>query len=136
MRKMELGRIQQEPEAVLETIRRQWKGMHQQGDPADALDATACTAYGAQQPANGRDAMINKEWIEINIQYGRNCDKDEDSFVNRRLDNAGTQIRLKGGRAYLIGDINQLGGSCDCCTAVDGSDIVEAYRVLVEDAEL
>lgn len=35
-----------------------------------------------------------------------------------------------GGRAYLIGDINENRGVCDDCTAFRGDAIVERYMVI------
>lgn len=66
------------------------------------------------------------EWIE----YGESFR----TFHNEGLCKPGVQIRIVyDGRDidYLIGDINDMGGSCDHCQGnVDDYDIVAHYRVL------
>lgn len=37
----------------------------------------------------------------------------------------GMVVRYRDHAVYLVGDVNQVGGSCSCCTAVDSVQVVE-----------
>lgn len=75
------------------------------------------------------------EWIEINLPFGPIWDPDtvcteKDSFCKLGLNKPGTIIKVKGGKNYLLGDINCIGGVCDDCVAFGKEMIVKRYMVL------
>lgn len=70
---------------------------------------------------------MSDEWIELNLPYWE-CD-GADSFENRGLNKAGTLIQVDG-NTYLIGNINENRGGCDCCSAFPLRAIVQRYRVV------
>jgi hypothetical protein len=59
------------------------------------------------------------DWIE----YG----KTWSDFWNENLNNAGTKIVVDD-RELLIGDINELGGCCDCCRGVQRDAVITKYK--------
>lgn len=59
--------------------------------------------------------------------YGKSWDR----FRADGLAKPGIQIHVESGKDYLIGDINELCGICDDCTAFFGTKIVEYYRKLI-----
>ena len=68
------------------------------------------------------------EWID----YGKSWSK----FCTENLNRSGTQIEVQDFNdltkqdVYLIGDINKLGGVCDCCSGVLPGETVIRYRGL------
>lgn len=42
---------------------------------------------------------------------------------------AGVVVEIDGDE-HLIGDVNELGGSCDCCKAIRYDDAVDAYTIV------
>lgn len=85
--------------------------------------------------------MNNNEWIKINLPYGPiyNYKKSPlvenyelDSFCKRKINKSGVLIEMEDGSQYLIGDINELCGVCDDCTAFDRESIVKKYKVVWE----
>lgn len=67
--------------------------------------------------------MSNVEWIQL--EDGTTFEE----FRQRNLSVPGTVIKTYQGE-YLIGDINQLAGVCDCCTEFTPDTIVLAYKVI------
>ena len=61
----------------------------------------------------------NKGWIEYGLPYG--------TFQPTDLNCSGTSIQTKDSQ-YLIGDINELGGVCDCCTGIRQEEIILRYK--------
>lgn len=62
--------------------------------------------------------------------------KEARSKFNRKsfypdLAKPGTLIELESGKQLLIGHINNLGGVCDACIGVNGSDIIKRYAVII-----
>jgi hypothetical protein len=75
------------------------------------------------------------DWIELGIPYGSVWSstfpyEEMDSFAKRELNKPGTLIRMQNGKVYLIGDINEIKGMCDDCTAFESESIVDAYKVV------
>lgn len=52
------------------------------------------------------------------------------SFVTRDLAIPGTAIKLNSGEVLLIGDINSIGGCCECCAGVETAQVIEGYAVV------
>ena len=87
-----------------------------------------------QEIANWQDTL--PEWIEWDtksrtIHAAKEQEAKQESFNGRGLCKPGVQIEVDG-KLYLIGDINQLRGVCDDCTAFEGDAIVTRYRVLID----
>lgn len=61
--------------------------------------------------------MIN--WIEINRPF-KNLGK---------LRRPGVLIEMDDGSIYLIGDVNEKGGRCECCGLRD-EEIIKRYKVV------
>jgi hypothetical protein len=61
----------------------------------------------------------------MRIEYG----KAWREFCKDGLNNAGTVVEI-GGCDYLIGDANESGGGCECCSVISCDRVVTAYRVL------
>ena len=60
-----------------------------------------------------------QDWIE----FGRTFDdlrKSEKEVV-------GLQVEVDG-ETFLVGDINHMGGQCDCCCVIRYDEIVTKYR--------
>lgn len=62
------------------------------------------------------------------------CKMSWEEFDRRGLNNAGTLVEIEDGEIsqYLIGDINNLRGVCDDCTAFPKKSIVTRYKILAE----
>jgi len=73
--------------------------------------------------------MIIHNWTEINLPWGREY-SEKDSFCKQQLNKAGTLIELKSGDVLLIGDINELSGICDGCTAILEDTIIKRYKII------
>ena len=75
-------------------------------------------------------------WIKTNLPYGHVYGKKDwsqlDSFCKRGLNQPGTLIKMKNGDQYLIGDINELRGVCDDCTAFEKDNIVVGYKIIYQ----
>ena len=65
-------------------------------------------------------------WIKYGYPFYDSVDK---SLFKDGLHQPGTLIKTKEG-IFLIGDINMDGGTCNCCHAVHGTDIVDEYKVV------
>ena len=81
---------------------------------------------------------VKNQWIELPepLPIGPVFDdgmESLDSFYQRDLLKGGTIIRLQDGNEELIGDINEMLGTCDCCSRIRDEDLVVAYYVI--DAE-
>lgn len=79
--------------------------------------------------------MTDGGWIEI--------DDSVTGHIGALALVPGNEVRLKDGTVYLVGDINEAGGTCGCCAAVseyrgprgvESDDDVVAYRVAVRRA--
>lgn len=73
------------------------------------------------------------EWVEINLPMGYVIDEngdDGDSLHKRGLIKPGTKVRMKNGKEYLIGDINEKYGTCGCCELLSNHEIVTHYKIL------
>jgi hypothetical protein len=68
-------------------------------------------------------------WIDLNIPYDE-YNNTKDSFCVRGLNRPGVLFRLKDGREYLVGHVNEYGGVCGCCGEFGGQEIVQAYCVV------
>ena len=69
------------------------------------------------------------------INYG----KSFYDFWTNNLSQPGVQVEISdedGSRSFLIGEINQGGGSCDCCKEIYGDTIIVRYRILLTPEEL
>lgn len=72
---------------------------------------------------------MNEGWIAYNKSWEEFCAAD--------LNQPGTQIDVRDFvdlnvcHVHTIGDINKLGGVCDCCPEVLGKQTIRRYRVLV-----
>ena len=71
-----------------------------------------------------------RKWLAENewINYGKTWKEFEDAHLN----NPGTQIDIDGDE-MLIGEINTMGGECECCHFASIYSIVKRYRVLIKD---
>lgn len=69
-----------------------------------------------------RHTLANK-WIA----YGKSWRE----FSQSGLSNPGTLVEVSG-KQYMIGDINDVRGVCDDCTAFNGDARVDRYCILVE----
>lgn len=72
-------------------------------------------------------------WIEINLPFGQEYlenMEEADTFCGRGLAQPGVLIRMATGWEFLIGDINALGGQCDCCLGPLPTDVVKEYKVV------
>lgn len=68
--------------------------------------------------------LIEDKWIE----YGKPFSDFRLEFQGSRR--VGMLVKCKG-KVYLIGDVNELGGECDCCQLLADSNIIEEYSKLV-----
>ena len=76
-----------------------------------------------------KDCEVIRKQITNNINwipYGGSWE----SFRKAGLSNPGVLVYIKGGKEFLIGDINELGGCCDDCVSINKDDIVEKYKVV------
>lgn len=60
------------------------------------------------------------DWID---GKGRTLDK----LNSLKRISAGTVLQIKGAQ-YLVGDVNELMGTCDDCREFTGNEIVQRYR--------
>ena len=70
------------------------------------------------------------DWIEVNVEFGE--------FENRGLFNVGTLMLIETcGKTeeVLIGDINDINGSCDHCKGIEDGVIVKSYKVICTKGE-
>lgn len=82
-------------------------------------------------------AKFAPAWVECNLPWVSYPGKGErkPSFNSEGLNKSGTLIEVEENgslRLYLIGDINELGGTCDDCAAFTNDTIVKRYKVLLE----
>ena len=77
------------------------------------------------------------QWVELPeplpigpVWGDEDGDEDKDSLEKRGLLKAGTIVRMEGGKELLIGDMNEMLGSCDCCIRASRDDLVVAYYVI------
>lgn len=87
-------------------------------------------AWIAQHPlekiAEEKNEQIRKQFVE---EKKRNAK----SFTGRGLNNAGVVIEFMEGEKLtqmLIGDLNELGGTCDDCRGINADDVVIRYAVV------
>jgi len=72
-------------------------------------------------------------WIDVNLPWVKYSHKDgspiigEDSFCKRGLNNPGILLETDKGEFFLIGSVNSLGGTCDCCAEFDENTMVKRY---------
>ena len=66
--------------------------------------------------------LMDQGWIKFN--------KSWEQFEKNGLIAPGVLVKMKNGERYLIGDINELRGVCDDCTAFGKTAIVVAYKVI------
>ena len=69
-------------------------------------------------------------WITECDRIETEFDQNKDGFCDRELNKPGTLIELDNGKQYLIGNINNIRGVCDDCTAFDSTSIVKRYKVI------
>jgi len=65
---------------------------------------------------------INRNWID--------CDMTFEQMQMLGINKVGLLFQVAGGSHYLIGDINELGGGCDCCSIVGLNEKVTRYCVV------
>ena len=60
------------------------------------------------------------EWIEV----------DEKWITFSGKVKIGMIIEVENGDQYLVGHINILGGTCDCCSEFIHSDVIKRYKII------
>ena len=80
-----------------------------------------CFAQYEDTGGNFSKHWVTAMWIKF--------DASRLDFYNLGLGKPGTQIQtLK--EILLIGDMNELGGACDCCAAIHNEEIILRYGIL------
>jgi hypothetical protein len=75
---------------------------------------------------------MKNQWIEYNKPWK---DYEGECFLHSGLCQAGTIIEADNGNTYLIGDINEEGGTCKCCNAFTMDTIIKRYKILNREEE-
>jgi hypothetical protein len=60
--------------------------------------------------------MMNSEWVEFNQYFWQIPDLA-----------VGLEVEFNNGDRYIVGSINDQGGTCNCCNVID-FDVVKRYR--------
>lgn len=64
------------------------------------------------------------------IDFGREFAELEDELKEKNLSLPGLMIESEHGHQFLVGHINELGGTCDDCRAISFGTIIKRYRVI------
>lgn len=70
--------------------------------------------------------ISEKVWIDFGLAFS----ELEDELKRKNLSLPGLMIESEDGDQFLVGHINELGGTCDDCRAISFETIIKRYCVI------